>query len=132
MTEIGLTQKVKIVLKINRANKKFITTHASMIIIFLWIGALIKLSFAWNSSGLPESSHLSLTNHPNGIQFKVYSVHDLSFHNLHALGGIPTPNSNTLTQDFLAARKCHNSCMITSHINIKIHIIKPVIIILKI
>ncbi|MEI8253683.1 MAG: hypothetical protein WCG25_08320 [bacterium] len=90
--------------------------QANIIIIFLCIGAFIRLSFALNSSGTFGSSHLSLTNQPNGIRFKVYSVHDLSVHNLHAFGGIPIPNSKTFTQLFLAAIKCHNSCIITSNI----------------
>jgi hypothetical protein len=72
---------------------------------FFHILAFMRLSFALNSSGTFGSSHLSLTNHPKGIQFKVYSVHDLSVHNLHALGGIPIPNSKTFTQLFFAAIK---------------------------
>jgi len=67
--------------------------------------AFIRLSFALNSSGTLGSSHFSLTNHHSGIQFRVYSVHDLSVHILSALGGIPIPNSSTFTQLFLAAIK---------------------------
>jgi hypothetical protein len=51
----------------------------------------------------------------------VYTVHFLSVPSLHILGGIPIPNSKTLTHDFLAATKCHNSCKIIRIINIKTH-----------
>jgi hypothetical protein len=130
--EIGLTQAVNIAVNNIQANRKFINTHATIIINFFHIVAVIRLSFALNSSGTLGSSHLSLTNQPRGIQFRVYSVPDLSVHNLHALGGIPIPNSKTFTQLFFAVMKCPNSCIKTNDINIKIPIINPTIIIFKI
>gem|GEM_PF-5214195 len=105
MIEIGLTPAVKITVNNIQANTKFINTQAIIIISFFRMFAFMRLSFALNSSGTLGSSHLSLTNHPKGIRFKVYSVHDLSVHNLHALGGIPIPNSSTFTQLFFAAIK---------------------------
>lgn len=98
----------------------------------------MKLSGSLFSSLSAQSSHLSWTNHPNGIQFNVYSVHDLSFHKVVILGGSfilnrfsnkkdkiiegsHNQNSLTFTQDFLAAVKCQNSCKTTSTIKAKIH-----------
>jgi len=56
-----------------------------------------------------ESSQFSLTKPPSGNQFKVYSVQSLSVKSFLAFGGIPSQNSITLTQNFLAMKKCPNS-----------------------
>ena len=80
----------------------------------------MKLSGALKSCSSLGSSPLSLTNQPRGKRFSVYSVPLLSVQSLMTLGGIPIPNSNTLTQLLLAAKKCPNSCHITKSINISI------------
>jgi len=54
-------------------------------------------------------SQVSFTNQPKGSQFKLKRVHLLSMKIFLARGGIHNPNSSTLTQNFLAAVKCHNS-----------------------
>lgn len=105
MIDIGLIPRVKIAVKTIHAKAKFTVTHHRRMMIFLMIGALMKLSGALKSSVSLGSSPLSLTNHPNGIRFTVYSVPDLSVQSLNAFGGIPIPNSRTLTPDFLAAIK---------------------------
>lgn len=120
--EIGCVHTENTTVNTIHAIKKFAVTHQSNIMIFLQNDAEVKLSGALKSAVSDGSSHFNLQNHPNGIILAVYSVPFLSFHNLQIFGGIHTQNSNTLTPDFLAAVKCHNSCKITSIINIKIHI----------
>lgn len=68
-------------------------------------GAEMKLSGARNSFSSEGSSPLSLTKPPNGIQFKVYSVHFLSTFMVVTFGGMPTPNSCTFTPNFLEVLK---------------------------
>jgi hypothetical protein len=58
-------------------------------------------------------SHVNFTNQPIGSQFRVNNVPFLSVNNFLVLGGIPSQNSSTLTQNFLAAAKCHHSCINT-------------------
>jgi hypothetical protein len=57
-------------------------------------------------------------------------VHFLSVNNFFALGGIPSPNSSTRTQNILAAEKCPNSCKITMIENINIATTIPIKIII--
>jgi hypothetical protein len=54
-------------------------------------------------------SQVSLTKPQSGSQFKVNKVHFLSTKSDLAFGGIQSQNSSTLTQNFLAAKKCHSS-----------------------
>ena len=70
--------------------------------------------------GWVGSSPSRVQNHHSGIQFKVYAVHDLSFHIVQTFGGIPIQNSFTLTPVFFAARKCPSSWSTTRDINIMI------------
>jgi hypothetical protein len=130
-TDIGFVPIVNTAVNIIHATKKLANTHHAKINIFLRNLADMKLSFALKSSLSLGSSHFNLQNHHNGIAFNVYSVHFLSVRNLHIFGGIPIPNSNTFTPDFLAAVKCHNSCNITNVININTQIIIDRIIMLK-
>lgn len=83
------------------------------------IFAVIKLSGARNDVSFGFSP-LSLTNQPSGIRLSVYCVPDLSCRSFLSLGGIPTPNSRTLTPLSLAAVKCPSSWMTTRNINIAI------------
>lgn len=121
---IGLTPIVKITVKITNAVIKFITTPATIIMSFFQSFAAIKVSLSSQSSSL-LSSPLSETNPPRGIQLRVYSVPDLSFHKVQIFGGIQIPNSFTFTPDFFAAQKCPSSWIITKNINIPIPSIIP-------
>jgi hypothetical protein len=56
-------------------------------------------------------SQVNFTNQPIGNQFRENKVHFLSVKIFFALGGIHSQNSSTLTQNFLAAAKCHHSCI---------------------
>jgi hypothetical protein len=107
--DIGFVPVEKTKVKIAQAAKKFAVTQAIRIAILLRIFALIKLSFALNSSSCFGSSPFSLTNHHKGIRFNVYSVPLLSVRILHIFGGIQIPNSNTFTPLFFAAIKCQSS-----------------------
>ena len=117
------TQKRTVI--ISQPKKRLTITHASNINVFDRNDAEIKLSFALKSSVSLGSSPLSLTNHQRGIQLSEYSVHVLSFVRTVARGGIPTPNSKTLTQVFFAAKKCPSSWIITKNKNPPIPIQSP-------
>ena len=71
-------------------------------------GVVVKLSLSKKSSEF-GFSHFNLTNHPRGTQLSVKMVPCLTLVIVFALGGIPIPNSFTLTFDRLAVKKCHNS-----------------------
>jgi hypothetical protein len=84
-----------------------------------FIISLSKSSLLYNSffslytKNVLGISQVNFTNQPIGNQFRVNKVHFLSLNSFLALGGIPKPNSSTLTQNFLAAAKCPHSCTIT-------------------
>ena len=80
-------------------------TPPNKIIILRGKFAMIKLSVARKSSGIVGSSPLSLTNHPKGIVLTVYSVPVLSVQYFQIFGGIPIPNSKTLTPEHFAIVK---------------------------
>ena len=105
--------------KTRYANNALTVTPAMRMIIFLTMFAVMKLSGARND-GSCGFSPLSLTNPPSGIQLSVYCVPDLSCRSFLSLGGIPIPNSRTLTPLSLAAVKCPSSWMMTRNINMAI------------
>ncbi len=75
-TQKGVLPIKKSPIKRIHVRTKFILTHARRILDFANHPFHAKLSFSGFSSR--ESSHLSRTNPPSGIQFRVYSVHFLS------------------------------------------------------
>jgi hypothetical protein len=84
-------------------SQAFITSSSfSLLYFFQFISYILKLT---------GCSQVNFTNHPKGNQFKLNKVHFLSVKSFLALGGIPSQNSSTLTQNFLAAAKCHHSCI---------------------
>jgi hypothetical protein len=70
---------------------------------------LYNSHFSSNTIKVFGISQVNFTNQPIGSQLSVKRVHFLSLNSFLALGGIPKPNSSTLTQNFLAAAKCHHS-----------------------
>ncbi|MDR2411623.1 MAG: hypothetical protein LBD88_03470 [Candidatus Peribacteria bacterium] len=54
-------------------------------------------------------SQVSFTKPQSGSQFRVNKVHFLSIKSDLAFGGSQSQNSSTLTQNFLAAKKCPSS-----------------------
>ena len=106
---IGFTQTKKSTEKTMIASKKFIKTHPSKMILF-WIYVLfIRASGSFLSSSSFGSSHFKRTKPQRGSQLRLKIVHFLSVKRAFALGGIPSQNSCTLTQNFLAERKCPSS-----------------------
>jgi hypothetical protein len=77
------------------AVKKFIATHATIIINFFQSLAFMKQSGSLLTFSSVPSSPFKTTKPPNGIQFKVYSVPCLSFRRVLILGGIHNQNSFT-------------------------------------
>jgi hypothetical protein len=65
-------------------------------------------------------SQVNFTKPQSGSRFKVNKVHFLSIKSDLALGGSQSQNSSTLTQNFLAAKKCHNSWIKTTIEKIRI------------
>jgi hypothetical protein len=103
--ESGCTQCRNIQVKIIRAVKKFIVTHAKITINLFQRGAVKRVLGFSNDFLSVGSSHSIWQNHHNGIRFNVYCVHFLSFHKLQIFGGNQTQNSGTFIQHFLAAIK---------------------------
>ena len=69
------------------------------------------------ASGRLGSSHLIRTNPPIGSQFRVYSVHFVSFPSTFAFGGMPIPNSSTFMPVSRAVMKCPISWTKTMKVN---------------
>lgn len=102
---IGTIPCVKLTEKAIRANTVFTKTPHNKINTLAHREAEMKLSGALNSSLSSGFSPLSLTNPHRGIALIVYSVPCLSLPSDQTLGGIPIPNSITLTRKYLAIEK---------------------------
>ena len=102
---MGVDPAIKNQKKIIIAKRKFILTQAMSTSdrAHHFFDAKESLSRA---SSDPGSSHLIRTKPPIGSQFKVNSVHFLSFPRVFAFGGIPIPNSSTFIFVKRAVRKC--------------------------
>jgi hypothetical protein len=80
----------------------------------------ISASLSFLSFKCSKLSHFNFTKPHKGSQFSEYRVHFLSVNNFLALGGNHNQNSSTFTPNFLAAEKCHSSCISTTKENISI------------
>lgn len=121
----GSVPVVNNTVKITHAVSTFITIPAMRIIILRTGVAARYDHLVENDDGSDGLSPNRRTNHHSGMRLNVYCV-SFFFRNFVTRGGMPTPNSVTLTPTFFAAFICHRSWMTTSARNAMIMRMVPI------